>query len=435
MQGLPGLVIALSLVFFAVRLAYPLYQSPTLLVIAYAVMFFPMALISLRASLVQLPRRFFDTARSLGCSPMSALLRVTIPLAAPGIAASVALVFLSAVTELTATLLLVPTGVQTLATAFWAYQSQVSYATASRYAALIVVIAVVPGVFMSRWLDPSRSSCTRRGCPRPYSQRYSWRTPMTALSVSGVCKSYADTPVLRGVSLAVAPGSLTAILGASGAGKTTLLRIIAGFEPADAGTIELGGQVVDSGQSRGRVPPERRHIGFVPQDGALFPHLTVHGNVAFGLPRSARHGPFVDELLELVGLSALGGRYPHELSGGQQQRVAIARALAPRPRLVLLDEPFASLDASLRATVRAEVLGALRAVGTTGVLVTHDQDEALSVADYVAVLRDGVITQAGPPREVYCAPADPWTAGFSRHREPATRRSPESGCPDRPGMA
>lgn len=134
---------------------------------------------------------------------------------------------------------------------------------------------------------------------------------MTALSVSGVCKSYADTPVLRGVSLAVAPGSLAAILGASGAGKTTLLRVIAGFEPADAGTIELGGQVVDSGQSRGRVPPERRHIGFVPQDGALFPHLTVHGNVAFGLPRSARHGPFVDELLELVGLSTLGGRYPH----------------------------------------------------------------------------------------------------------------------------
>jgi iron(III) transport system ATP-binding protein len=156
--------------------------------------------------------------------------------------------------------------------------------------------------------------------------------------------------------------------------------------------------MIDSGQSRWRVPPERRHIGFVPQDGALFPHLTVHGNVAFGLPRSARHGPFVDELLELVGLSALGGRYPHELSGGQQQRVAIARALAPRPRLVLLDEPFASLDASLRAVVRAEVLGALRAVGTTGVLVTRDQDEALSVADYVAVLRNGVITQAGPPR-------------------------------------
>jgi iron(III) transport system permease protein len=157
-QGLPGLVIALSLVFFAVRVLYPLYQSAALLVIAYAVMFFPMALISLRASLVQLPRRLSDTARSLGCSPLRALLRVTVPLAAPGIAASVALVFLSAVTELTATLVLVPTGVQTLATAFWAYQSQVSYATASRYAALIVVIAVIPGVFLSRWLDPSRSS-------------------------------------------------------------------------------------------------------------------------------------------------------------------------------------------------------------------------------------------------------------------------------------
>jgi len=232
------------------------------------------------------------------------------------------------------------------------------------------------------------------------------------LSVAGVYKSYGVTPVLRGVSLSVPAGSLTAILGASGAGKTTLLRIVAGFEPADAGTIELDGQLVDGGRLRGRVPPERRHIGFVPQDGALFPHLTVRRNVSFGLPRSARRGPAVDELLELVGLSSLGHRYPHELSGGQQQRVAIARAIARRPRLVLLDEPFASLDASLRAAVRAEVLGALRAVGTTAVLVTHDQDEALSVADYVAVLRDGAITQAGPPREVYSAPADPWTASF-----------------------
>ena len=209
---------------------------------------------------------------------------------------------------------------------------------------------------------------------------------MTALSVSGVCKSYADTPVLRGVSLAVVPGSLAAILGASGAGKTTLLRVIAGFEPADAGTIELGGQVVDSGQSRGRVPPERRHIGFVPQDGALFPHLTVHGNVAFGLPRSARHGPFVDELLELVGLSALGGRYPHELSGGQQQRVAIARALAPRPRLVLLDEPFASLDASLRARSAPKCSRAARCRDDRGARHARPGRGAV-VADYVAVLR------------------------------------------------
>jgi iron(III) transport system ATP-binding protein len=234
--------------------------------------------------------------------------------------------------------------------------------------------------------------------------------PMMALTVSEVRKSYSGTPVLRGVSLSVRPGTLTAILGASGAGKTTLLRVIAGFEPADDGSVTLGGAVVDDG--RHRVPPEHRHIGYVPQDGALFPHLTVRGNTEFALPRRSRRGPFVDEVLALVGLGDLGSRYPHELSGGQQQRVAIARALASRPRLVLLDEPFAALDAGLRAAVRADVLEALRATGTTAVLVTHDQDEALSVADYVAVLRDGVITQAGPPRSVYSAPADPWTAAF-----------------------
>jgi iron(III) transport system ATP-binding protein len=237
-----------------------------------------------------------------------------------------------------------------------------------------------------------------------------------ALEADGVWKSYGAVPVLRGVSLSVRPGALTAILGSSGAGKTTLLRVVAGFEPADAGTVTLGGVTVDG--KRERVPPERRHIGYVPQDGALFPHLTVHANVAFGLARGpaggrgGRRRGLVGEMLDLVGLADLGGRYPHELSGGQQQRVAIARALASRPRLVLLDEPFAALDASLRSTVRADVLGALRATGTTGVLVTHDQDEALSVADYVAVLRDGTVTQAGTPAEVYSAPVDAWTAAF-----------------------
>ena len=233
-----------------------------------------------------------------------------------------------------------------------------------------------------------------------------------ALEAVGVWKSYGAVPVLRGVSLSVRPGALTAILGSSGAGKTTLLRVVAGFEPADEGTVTLGGMTVDS--KRERVPPERRHIGYVPQDGALFPHMTVHANVAFALPRdgSGRQRGVVGEMLDLVGLAGLGGRYPHELSGGQQQRVAIARALASRPRLVLLDEPFAALDASLRSTVRADVLGALRATGTTGVLVTHDQDEALSVADYIAVLRDGTVTQAGTPAEVYSVPADPWTAAF-----------------------
>ena len=235
---------------------------------------------------------------------------------------------------------------------------------------------------------------------------------MTALEAAGIWKSYGRVPVLRGVSLSAGAGSLTAVLGASGAGKSTLLRVIAGFEAADAGTIALGGTTVGA-----TVPPERRHIGYVPQDGALFPHLTVRGNVGFALPRGsllARRRPddLVGEMLDLVGLADLGGRYPHELSGGQQQRVAIARALASRPRLVLLDEPFAALDAGLRSTVRADVLGALRATGTTGVLVTHDQDEALSVVDYVAVLRDGTVTQTGTPGAVYSAPADPWTAAF-----------------------
>jgi iron(III) transport system ATP-binding protein len=234
--------------------------------------------------------------------------------------------------------------------------------------------------------------------------------PMNALEVTDVWKSYAATPVLRGVSLSVEDSSLTAILGASGAGKSTLLRVIAGFEAADAGTVSVCGTVTDDG--RRRVPPERRHIGYVPQDGALFPHLTVRANAAFALSRRARRSAFVTEMLDLVGLADFGSRYPHELSGGQQQRVAIARALASRPKLVLLDEPFAALDASLRSSVRADVLGALRATGTAGVLVTHDQDEALSAADSVAVLHQGVITQVGPPRLVYGTPADPWTAAF-----------------------
>ena len=233
---------------------------------------------------------------------------------------------------------------------------------------------------------------------------------MSALEVTDVWKSYAATPVLRGVSLSVGDSSLTAILGASGAGKSTLLRVVAGFEAADAGTVSLDGALTDDG--RRRVPPERRQIGYVPQDGALFPHLTVRANAAFALPRRARGGAFVNEMLDLVGLADFGRRYPHELSGGQQQRVAIARALASRPKLVLLDEPFAALDASLRSSVRADVLGALRATDTAGVLVTHDQDEALSCADCVAVLHDGVILQVGEPRSVYSTPADPWTAAF-----------------------
>ncbi len=232
---------------------------------------------------------------------------------------------------------------------------------------------------------------------------------MTTLTISGVCKTFGAHRVLTGVDLEVPGGSLTAVLGASGSGKTTLLRILAGFERADLGRVALNGTVVEDDQIH--LPPEQRRIGYVPQDGALFPHLTTTGNVGFGLPRRERAGR-VEELLALVGLAGLENRYPHQLSGGQQQRVALARALAPRPGLVLLDEPFASLDAALRAAVRADVRRVLRETGITAVLVTHDQDEALSLADQVAVLRGGRVVQCNKPEELYATPVDPTVAGF-----------------------
>src|SRR4051812_7811614 len=212
---------------------------------------------------------------------------------------------------------------------------------------------------------------------------------MSSLTVTAVTKSYGATPVLTGVDLHVPEGSFTALLGPSGCGKTTLLRLVAGFDDPDRGTVGVGGRrVAGAGRS---VPARRRHIGFVPQEGGLFPHLSVAGNVTFGLPRRQRRDAGrVRELLDLVGLDpALATRAPHQLSGGQQQRVALARALAPQPSLVLLDEPFSSLDASLRDEARRAVAAALRAAGATAVLVTHDQAEALSTADQVAVLRGG----------------------------------------------
>jgi iron(III) transport system ATP-binding protein len=233
---------------------------------------------------------------------------------------------------------------------------------------------------------------------------------MRQLTVSGLHKAFGSHPVLTGVDLEVPAGSFTAILGPSGSGKTTLLRLLAGFERADAGTISIGDRVVDG--PGGQLPPERRQIGYVPQEGALFPHLTVAANVAFGLPSRERRGPRAAELLAAVGLAGLGSRYPHQLSGGQQQRVALARALAIRPEVVLLDEPFASLDAHMRASVRADVQRICRSAGTTAILVTHDQDEALSMADQIAVLRDGRIVQYAAPQELYNRPADPALARF-----------------------
>jgi iron(III) transport system ATP-binding protein len=233
---------------------------------------------------------------------------------------------------------------------------------------------------------------------------------MSRLTVSDVWKGYSAEPVLKGVDLDVPAGSLTAVLGLSGCGKTTLLRVIAGFERAQRGRVSLGTRTLDDGHTY--VPPERRGIGYVPQEGALFPHLTVKKNVGFGLSREERRGDAVKELLEMVGLASLADRYPHQLSGGEQQRVALARALARKPEVLLLDEPFSSLDASLRTRVREEVHALLRAQGVTTVLVTHDQEEALSLADTVAVLREGTIVQGGTPDQLYTLPVDVGLAQF-----------------------
>jgi iron(III) transport system ATP-binding protein len=238
---------------------------------------------------------------------------------------------------------------------------------------------------------------------------------MSRIGVDALTHTYRGRPsvaALRGADLEVADGTFVAVLGPSGCGKTTLLRAIAGLERPDAGTIELGDRVLDGPGTH--VPPESRRIGLVPQEGALFPHLDVAANVAFGLrgASKAERRDRVAELLELIGLPSYEHRRPHELSGGQQQRVALARALAPDPVAVLLDEPFSALDASLRTDLRDEVGATLRAAGTTTVLVTHDQTEALSMADVVAVMRDGRLVQTGSPTDVYRHPVDLWVARF-----------------------
>jgi iron(III) transport system ATP-binding protein len=233
-----------------------------------------------------------------------------------------------------------------------------------------------------------------------------------ALVCRGLDKRFGDTVAVDGVDLEVPRGSLTALLGPSGCGKTSVLRMVAGLSTPDAGRIEIDGRVVTGPGVA--VPPERRNVGMVFQDYALFPHLTVARNVAYGLTdlRRTERRARVAEALELVGLGDLGHRLPTALSGGQQQRVALARALAPRPDLVLLDEPFSNLDAALRTTVREDVRTILRAADQTAVFVTHDQEEALSLADRVAVMRDGRIHQVADPQTLYTRPATRFVAEF-----------------------
>jgi iron(III) transport system ATP-binding protein len=238
---------------------------------------------------------------------------------------------------------------------------------------------------------------------------------VSRVELEGVAFAFGDVRAVDGVDLVVPVGSFTAVLGPSGCGKTTLLRLVAGFLTPQEGTIRFDDRVV---ASRGAgadvmVPPQQRRVGYVPQEGALFPHLDVAANIAFGLPKAERRAGRVEEMLDLVELPReYAARSPHELSGGQQQRVALARALAPEPTVVLLDEPFSSLDASLRTSTGRAVAHALQATGTTAVLVTHDQDEALSLADQVAVMRQGHVIQTDAPRDLYRAPVDPEVGAF-----------------------
>ena len=235
---------------------------------------------------------------------------------------------------------------------------------------------------------------------------------MTFLDIGGTSKRYGAVTALDAIDLSIPKGSRTAIVGPSGSGKTTLLRIIAGFEAQDAGRIVLDGiELADGARA---MPAHLRGIGFVPQDGALFPHLDVAANIGFGLSADdPRRTSRIADLMALVELPpAMAARRPHELSGGQQQRVALARALAREPKLMLLDEPFSALDTGLRASMRKAVASVLGTVGITAILVTHDQAEALSFADQVAVMREGRLAQVGTPRELYARPADAHVAAF-----------------------
>jgi iron(III) transport system ATP-binding protein len=230
------------------------------------------------------------------------------------------------------------------------------------------------------------------------------------LECVGVTKNFGDTIAVDEFNLTIPQGEVIALLGPSGCGKTTALRLIAGFSNPEAGSISIGGEPVH--QTGRSVPPEKRRVGMVFQEGALFPHLTVEQNIAYGLPKDADRSQRVQEVVSLTGLDGLAQRMPHELSGGQQQRVALARALAPRPELLLLDEPFSNLDPGLREQVRRDVMSILRASGITAVFVTHDQEEAMYVGDRIAVMNRGKIEQQGTPEEIFHHPSTKFVAEF-----------------------
>jgi putative spermidine/putrescine transport system ATP-binding protein len=233
---------------------------------------------------------------------------------------------------------------------------------------------------------------------------------MAFIELAGVSKSFGKSEVVKKLSLEVEKGEFVSFLGGSGCGKTTTLRMIAGFEEPSAGSVRIDGRDMTS------VPPRRRRLGMVFQNYALFPNMDVRANIAFGLRVEGRKRPAVDarvaEMLDLIGMADFSRRYPHQLSGGQQQRVALARAIAPEPEALLLDEPLSALDAKIRLRLRDDIRAIQRKLGMTTIYVTHDQEEALSISDRVAVMREGRIEQIGSPAEIYDHPSTPYVAAF-----------------------
>ena len=395
-SSLPGIVTALALVTVAIHFARPLYQTVPLIVFAYVLLFMPRALVNVRAGLAQVPPSLEEASRSLGSSPSRDVL--------PGHPAA----------HRARRGRRCVTGIRRCGNGI----DRDAVARAHRHQDVVDAVLVV---LQRAGLRGRSTVCARAGGAGDSGDAGAvpavdegGRAMTTMLDVRGLGKSFNGNTVLDHIDLSVAAGSTTAVVGSSGCGKTTLLRLIAGFETPDAGTVTISGRQVASPERS--VAPHRRSVGYVAQDGALFPHLTVGQNIAYGLPGGARSREVrnrVAELLETVSLDAsFASRRPHQLSGGQQQRVALARALARKPVLMLLDEPFSALDTGLRASTRKAVARLLADAGVTTLLVTHDQEEALSIADQIAVMRDGRFTQVGAPQDVYRQPNDRFTAEF-----------------------
>ncbi len=237
---------------------------------------------------------------------------------------------------------------------------------------------------------------------------------MSGLHLSAISHAFGSHKVLSEVSVFAAPGELVCLLGPSGCGKTTLLRLAAGLETLQTGQVEINGTVVADGKDRHQMPPEQRGVGLMFQDYALFPHLNVRDNIAFGLDpvKGGRRSQWIDEALATMGLTAYADAYPHTLSGGQQQRVALIRALAPGPQILLLDEPFSGLDVTRRAQIRADTLELVKKSGVATLMVTHDPEEAMFMADRILVMNEGRVVQDGSPVDLYFQPADPFVAEF-----------------------